>query len=212
MTLRGAPATTFLLIALSSIELTLMLFPSLREWAYQWFAFAVLVENGQVQATLSWPILTHAALHGGRLHLGCNCAALAIFGPPVERSSGTLNYLAVFILAAAAGALTHYGWLLAMVESGFGAPAPLTVLVGASGAISGLLAMEILRRSRVLALTPAALRRMSPGAYLRSSSITFIAINLAITLLPGFISGEAHIGGFLVGLALAPILMRRVSD
>ena len=212
MTMRGAPATVALILSMVAIELLLQLSPELRGWAYDQFAFATLVEGGRAYATLSWPILTHAALHGGLLHIGFNMAALAAFGPPVERSLGSSQYLLVFVIAAAAGAMAHFGWIAALTAMETPPQTPITVLVGASGAISGVLALEFFRRAAILKAVPAEHRRVSPGGYLRSVSITFIAINLVITLLPGFISGEAHIGGFLVGLLAGPLLMRRISD
>lgn len=220
MTLRGAPVTAALMIAMVAIELTFQVMPALREWAYLDYAFYIfvgsdegfLVGGRRVEAQLGWPLLTHAALHGGLLHLGFNCAALAIFGPPVERSVGSPAFALAFLAAAAAGALAHFGWIIAQLALGYSPAAPLMLLVGASGAISGILALEIMRRVKSIAQLPAALRPMSPGAYLRSSSITFILINIAITLLPGFISGEAHIGGFIAGLILGPVLLRRVVN
>lgn len=212
MTFRGAPVTTFLIVSMVAIELLLVLSPGLRDWALERFAFAILVESGEIYATWSWPILTHSALHAGLLHLGFNMAALAIFGPPVERSMGSLPYVFVYLLAAMAGAVTHFGWLAALAAFEVSPGAPLTVLVGASGAISGLLALEFWRRSLILRMTPPELRASPPGAYLRMASASFILINVAISLLPGFISGQAHIGGFLAGLVLAPLLLRRPRD
>lgn len=207
MTLRGAPITIALMIVNIAIELALVVNPAWRDYAISHYAFGMLYDQGVLRATLGEAVITHAFLHGGLLHLGFNMAALAAFGPPVERSIGSLPYAAIYAMAAVAGALAHYGWLTA--EIAFGLPpheGALQILVGASGAISGVLALEFRRRAILMAY---AAGRPFTGGYVRQTAATFILINVAISLLPGFISGEAHIGGFLVGLILGPLILRR---
>lgn len=208
MTFAGAPVTVALILALTTIEIALTASPSLRGWAFERFAFAIAGFRDGPQATLGTALITHAFLHGGLLHLGFNMVALAAFGPEAERRVGSLAYAGLFLCAAAAGALAHFGWVIISAGFGFAAlpPGGFIVLVGASGAISGVLALEFQRRAEAMRATPAAYLRTTPGRFLMSISATFVILNIAITLLPGMISGEAHIGGFLAGLLLAPAL------
>lgn len=211
MTLRGAPVTIFLLIVNIAIELVLISDPALRNYAISHYAFGMLYDQGTLKATMGGALVTHAFLHGGLLHLGFNMAALAIFGPPVERSLRSPVYLAAYLLCAVAGCYFVYAWTLGVELFGLG-PGRGTVLVGASGAISGLIAFEFYRRYLILSRMPRRLRPEAPATHLLRLSALFLGVNLAIILLPGQISGEAHIGGYLAGIALAPLAMRRISD
>jgi len=139
-------------------------------------------------------------LHGGFLHLAGNMLFLWIYGDNVERRLGHVRYLVWYLATGAAATLFHA--LFAR-----GSPIPL---VGASGAISGVLGFYFLwfprNTVRVLWFLPPFLMqvfeipaRIVLGAYL-----------LLDNLLPFFLAGTgggvahgAHIGGFLAGLAVA---------
>ncbi|MQS11898.1 rhomboid family intramembrane serine protease [Streptomyces kaniharaensis] len=94
-------------------------------------------------------VLSALFLHAGWLHLAGNLLFLYVFGPTVERRLGrarfTLFYLAV-------GSLATYGFALAEAHS----PDSTRVLIGASGAISGVLGayLRFHPRSRVTTLVP----------------------------------------------------------
>lgn len=209
MTFRGAPVSVALILICVAIELLLIAAPDLRTVAVNRYAFLVEYGPDGPIASLDIGLLSHAALHGGLLHLGFNMAALAAFGPPVERSVGRLAYLGVFLAAAVAGALAQWLGSAALQWAGAGPDYGGVALVGASGAISGVLALEIYRRDLLLRRMPPIDRPAQPGRYLLQVSAVFLLFNVAIMALPGGISGEAHIGGYLVGLLLAPILLRR---
>src|SRR5262249_32794118 len=73
--------------------------------------------------------VTHLFVHGDLMHLLVNSAWLLAFATVVARRTDTLRFLAFFMLVGAAGALFF------TAVNGF----KLTMLVGASGAISGLM-------------------------------------------------------------------------
>src|SRR5262249_8758809 len=75
------------------------------------------------------PLLTSQFLHGGWLHLAGNMLFLAIFGDNVEDALGHVLYLVFYLLCGAAACLTQ----------GFAQPASTVPMVGASGAIAGVL-------------------------------------------------------------------------
>jgi membrane associated rhomboid family serine protease len=85
-------------------------------------------------------------LHGGWLHLLGNMLFLHVFGDNVENRMGRIRYLLFYL---AAGYLATYGYALAHAES-------TRTLVGASGAISGVLGsyLYLCPRARVTSLFP----------------------------------------------------------
>lgn len=228
MSFRGAPATVVLVVGLCLIEATLYLGgrvlgvaegvmgPNLlRERVLDAFAFAPIqltaALDGTMPAIALSTTLTHALLHGGLLHLGFNMAAMAALSPPAERRIGGLKLVALFLLSGIAGALGHALWQYgAILASGATDDRLLyTGLVGASGAICGILGFDLRRRYEELRHIPAHRRRVAPGRWLWNASAGFILINVALSLMDSLISGAAHLGGFFAGLALAPLFLRR---
>ncbi|MFE9421880.1 rhomboid family intramembrane serine protease [Kitasatospora sp. NPDC006697] len=88
-------------------------------------------------------------MHGGWLHLLGNLLFLFVFGPAVEQRLGRTRFLLFYL---AAGLLANYGYAFAA----HGGPAALQPLVGASGAIAGVLGgyLRLYPRARVTALVP----------------------------------------------------------
>lgn len=154
--------------------------------------------------------LTHAFVHGGWLHLSFNAIWLVIFGSLVARRIGALRFLAFFAFTAVAGGA-------AFLLTG---PPPLAIVVGASGAVSGLMgaAMRLLVSAiddptgmRQLRQAPWLVRLMPLSEALRDRRLLFAtAIWLLINLLtalglggdasPGGIAWQAHVGGYFAGL------------
>ena len=145
--------------------------------------------------------LTSMFMHGGLMHLGGNMLYLWIFGDNIEDALGHMGFL-VFYLVAGFGALALF------VLTGPNTQVPL---VGASGAISGVLGMYALRfpRSRVLTL-------IFLGWFVRLiwiPAMVVLGIWFLMQLLfgvtaaagdtQGGVAYMAHVGGFLVGLAAA---------
>ena len=168
---------------------------------------------------LTWTIFTHALLHAGWEHLFINSAWLMIFGTPVARRYGVSAFLLIFFLSAAAGAL-----LFALVTL-----PELSLLVGASGGIAGLTGVAIRFMFQPIQVTKhpetgevivlgrslASFVEMWSNRTTRYFTIVWLALNAAIPLagIFGFaeinIAWQAHIGGFLLGLFIAPLFERR---
>ena len=111
----------------------------------------------------------HVLIHGDVVHLVSNMLALWAFGDAVEEAMGSLRYLLFFLLCAAAGALAE-GALTAD---------PMAPLVGASGAICGVMGAYLL-------LHPQATLGLSPGPRIPAALVVggFLGINVAMTLMP----------------------------
>ena len=147
------------------------------------------------------PFLSYMGLHNDWTHLVINCLWLLAFGPVVARRLGPVLFLVFFLVCGVAGALTYLAF-------NWGSPIPV---VGASGAISGLMAAAL----RMLpGQAPWAEPGSAPLAPLFSRQIViFTAVWAAINLLAGvtglgfggesgLIAWQAHLGGFLAGLLL----------
>jgi membrane associated rhomboid family serine protease len=137
------------------------------------------VKNGQL-----WRLLASAFLHANVEHIIVNMAALATFGPVLERLLGPRRYIVLYGLSALGGGLAS------ALLRGPG------MSVGASGAIWGLMAAGV-----GLALRPGALLPPTRLARARRQTIIPLVLNLLYSFSPG-IDLFAHFGGGLVGFTL----------
>lgn len=189
----GATATTSLLLLVNGALFLLMLMESFRsgEGAGLFGSFngrildqfgaaypAAVVMRGEW-----WLYVTAMFLHGGLLHFFFNSYCLLSLGPLIESEFGTERFWVVYFLSGVIGNVVH----IVMHSSN-----PVAAVVGASGAICGLVGLLIAYGSRVR--TPATLA-------LRTHMIRFSILILVISFLPG-ISMSAHVGGFLTGFGL----------
>ncbi|RFC64842.1 MULTISPECIES: rhomboid family intramembrane serine protease [Mesorhizobium] len=158
--------------------------------------------------------ITYAFLHGGFAHLAVNMVWLAAVGTPLANRIGWVRFLLFWLVCGAAAAGLHY-----LVHSTEYVP-----LVGASGAIAGMMAATARYMFRVnrFSSAPAYAGPLLPlFISLRSPPVlVFIVIwmggNLLVGLLgapgvSGSIAWEAHIGGFLAGFLLLGLFDRPVE-
>lgn len=144
-------------------------------------------EEGKLPPQLLWSFLTHGLLHGGWLHLGLNGAAFLGLGHAVTRFVGIGGFLVILAGSTIAGAL-----VFGLIAETY---APL---VGASGAIFGLLAAITAWQERALRLQGLS-RKM---IWQRIAGLAVLNV-VMFAGLGGMIAWEAHLGGFLAGWALA---------
>jgi membrane associated rhomboid family serine protease len=175
----------------------------------------LLLADGGVRL---WTILTYGFLHGSWLHLVSNAVWLAAFGSPVARRLGPGRFLNLVGLATIGGALLHW-WSRDL---------DVLPLVGASAGISGATAAAVrfvfAPGLRFGELGNDAIVRAIPAEPLgqlwrNSRALLFIGVWFVTNILFGAglvpifgeetsIAWEAHIGGFVVGLLLFPLLDR----
>ncbi len=156
-------------------------------------------------------IFTSMFMHGGWFHLFSNMLALYIFGDNVEDRMGSQRYLLFYIICGVGAAFSHVMFN----------PASPIPTVGASGALSGVLAAYLLffPTARVITLIPIFifpwLVEIPAVVYLGFWFISQLANGLFSILIDvqamGGVAWWAHIGGFVAGLALAPFFRRRRS-
>jgi rhomboid protease GluP len=142
--------------------------------------YGPLILDGQV-----WRLFTSMFLHIGLMHLFFNGYALFIFGMEMERLYGPDRYLLVYMLSGLFGSLAS-----------FASRGPAVFSAGASGAIFGIIGMN---------LAYFLLHRQTFGYFGRQrvmNTLVIIGINLVLGFtIPG-IDNLAHIGGLLAGFAM----------
>ncbi len=124
-------------------------------------------------------------IHANIAHIAFNLLAPAYLGGFVERSIGIPRYLLIYLSAGVAGALLH--GIIASFILGNGS----SVLIGASGAISGIMGIT------------AALGDIR-GYYWLAIQILFAFVGSFASLSIAFM---AHVGGFIAGLLLTKLLI-----
>ena len=171
---------------------------------------AVLLGEAQLPAELIWvptqlTVLTSMFMHGGWMHLIGNMLYLWIFGDNVEDSMGHGRFAVFYVICG----------VVAVFAQALPAPESQIPMIGASGAISGVLGAYVLLfpRAHVLVAIPF-------GFYahlMRVPALGVLGFWFVLQLLSQFMTPEgeggiafrAHIGGFVAGMALIVLFKRR---
>ena len=144
-------------------------------------------------------VLTSMFMHGGWMHILGNMLILWVFGDNVEDTMGSIRFLAFYILSGVGAAL---GQIISGPES-------LIPMVGASGAIGGVMGGYLMMypRVKVHILVPIFIIFWK----FRVPAWAMLGYWIALQLLEGIVSFGttgggvafwAHVGGFLVGAIL----------
>lgn len=175
------PLVTYTLVALTSLLYLVSLIPNVGDVV----ATALFFNSAFLYPEMfqPWRVLTVTLVHASIWHVALNMLALWALGRSLEPLLGRARFLALYLLSAMGGSA-----LVALI-------APGTSVVGASGAVWGLLgAMFVIGRHL--------------GANVTAIAV-LLGINLVLSFLPGGnISWQAHIGGGLVGALVGWIFAR----
>jgi membrane associated rhomboid family serine protease len=153
-------------------------------------------------------VLTSMFMHDptNLLHIGGNMLFLWIFGDNVEDALGHFRYVAFYVLGGV-GAATAQTLV---------APMSVTPMVGASGAISAVLAAYVLLypRSPITVLNPVPLLWLFWGLFLQFPAWLVIGAYFVVNLWSaltstsqGGVAFMAHVGGFVAGAVLLRLFM-----
>lgn len=149
--------------------------------------------------------ITSMFMHGGWMHLIGNMLYLWIFGDNVEDSMGHVRFLVFYLLCG----------LAAVFAQALPEPNSTIPMVGASGAISGVLGAYLLLypHARVLVVIPLGFvlqtARIPAGIVLVLWFGLQLLSNLMTQAGSGGVAFRAHIGGFVAGMALIPLFKQR---
>jgi membrane associated rhomboid family serine protease len=124
-----------------------------------------------------WRLVTAMFLHASILHIAFNMYALWVIGTPIEQYLGKARYLGLYFvsgLAGSAGALVQ---------------APYTPVLGASGAIFGILGAMMILEWQIT-------------GRLAGQAAALVAINLGISFVIPGISWGGHVGGLIGGIVV----------
>ena len=157
------------------------------------FRVETLVRFAQYNAAIAagdwWRVFTSAFLHANVTHILFNMYALYLFGPRMEQEVGSVPFAGLYFASAAGGGALSY--LLGPAGG---------VSVGASGAIFGLFGAWLFVSYRI--------RHTPAGRAMFNQLGILLAINMALPLIIRNIDWRAHVGGLLVGVAIAALWAR----
>jgi membrane associated rhomboid family serine protease len=179
-------------------------------WAIHVFGLIPALLTGQASLPPGIEVIPPAAtvfssmfLHGGFMHLAGNMLYLWIFGDNIEDSLGHVRFAVFYVLCGVAAAMAQ-----ALPD-----PASEIPMIGASGAISGVLGAYLLRfpKHRVVVAVPIGfilqMIRLPAVAVLGVWFLLQLVSSLALSSEGGGVAFRAHLGGFVAGMVLLPVFL-----
>jgi membrane associated rhomboid family serine protease len=163
-----------------------------------------LFNGGGVHNPVPEPLtlITYLFLHGGWMHLIGNMLFLWVFADNVEDAFGYIGFIIFYLLCGAVAGLVF----------AFMAPGSENPLIGASGAVSGVLAsyLVLYPRARVWILLFLRIPVPLPAVWVLGGWFLLQVFSLAAAGPHEEVAWWAHIGGFAVGLILTAILRNQL--
>ncbi len=152
-------------------------------------------------------IFTSMFLHSGIIHLGGNMLYLWIFGDNIEYIMGSFRFLVFYLLAGLIATFSH------IITD----PSSMVPMIGASGAISGVLGAYLLKFPKAKVQVLIFLLIFITTVHV--PAIIVLGFWFIMQLMSGFAALEkstgggvawfAHIGGFIAGLILVNLFQKR---
>jgi membrane associated rhomboid family serine protease len=150
-----------------------------------------------------WTVLTSMFMHGGWFHLIGNMLFLWVFGNNIEDVTGHGKFLVFYLLCGTAAAAAQV----------FVSPHSVVPMVGASGAISGVLGAYLLLYPRVrvhtLVILPIYITTVALPAWVMLGYWILLQVLSGLGSLSevdkGGVAFFAHVGGFVAGLVLVKL-------
>lgn len=162
--------------------------------------FDLVLETGGWRVRDIPAFLTTMFVHQNMLHIGFNMAALIFLGAALEDRIGTAAFAVIFVVGGIVGNLVFY--LIHYADSIF--------ILGASGAISAELGAyaRLYPRERVSLFFPGVAMPAIPAIWLAIGFL--LASSVLVYVIPG-VAHEAHMGGLVAGMFMAPAATRLSS-
>ncbi len=194
------PIATLIIIGVNALFflIELLLPDEALIWVIQSFGFGPATRNPLA-------LVTHMFLHGDIYHIAFNMLFLWVFGGPVEERTGTRNFIIYYFGAGlSAGVLNVIMEILARPDS-------TTPCIGASGAISGVMALFLYRcfySKLKLVISPILLPRQVNIPVIPLVLFWFfqdVLLGIFSLSSPTGVAHWAHIGGFAFGIVIGRI-------
>ncbi len=179
----------------------------LFRFIYTWGLVPYQLASASAAAWLT--VFTGMFLHGGWFHILSNMWVLFIFGDNVENRMGSTRYLIFYLFCGVAAALMQT----------YLTPASITPMIGASGAIAGVLGAYLILfpRSRIASLVPI----FFIFTIVEVPAVLFLGFWFVSQLFSGWqslhgadmsaVAWWAHIGGFIFGMLVVRLFAGRRS-
>lgn len=202
---RSFPAVTVSLIVINVFifihEITLPP-DALRTFIYMYGLFPVDIIDLNFKT-----VFTHMFLHGDLGHLVGNMLFLWVFGNNVEDSLGKINFVIFYLLSGLGSAFLQS--FISLLSGDLNTP-----MIGASGAISGILAayMRLFPYGKVMAVIPPFIFLVFTLPAWFFIGYWFLIQVLSAMFIPtelGGVAWYAHIGGFITGWYLIPYFVSK---
>src|SRR5579872_5905386 len=143
-----------------------------------------------------WRLITSCWLHGGLIHLGMNMWCLWVLGRDCEFFYTGKDFFWLYMLTGIASSLLSV------------AVHPMTVSIGASGAVFGLFGVLLttVNQSSVKKWMRPEVRKA-----ITKSTLQYTLLNLLIGAALPFVDNAGHVGGLLAGLGIGATVGRRLE-
>ncbi len=201
----SVPSKNFPLVVVTLIAVNAMVFfyeltlgmPGIEQLFYEYGLVPADYGPGQTPPLGYLPFITSMFLHGSWLHIIANMWILWIFGDNIEDRMGRVKFILFYLICGVIAALAHY------VSN----PASVLPVIGASGAVAGVMGAYFLmyQDAKVLTFVP-------PFFFFNLPAYIFLGIWVLtqfycaaaelISSACGPIAFWAHLGGFLAGMIL----------
>ena len=209
---RSVPFVTYALIGLNVFLFFVELAqgPNLQEFIYRWGAVPARLQRWQENPWVLITLVTSMFLHGGWLHLIFNMIYLWIFGDNVEDRLGSLRYLLFYLISGIIAGVIQVMFTLGSEVPG----------IGASGAVAAVLGAYLVffPAARILVGIPLFfwLEVFSVPAvfalgfwFIEQFFNGLLSLAIREAAFTGGVAWWAHIGGFVAGVILGPIMQNR---
>jgi membrane associated rhomboid family serine protease len=149
-----------------------------------------------------WQFVTYAFLHADFFHILFNMYALWVFGSELESDLGFMPFLRLYLVSGVGAGIFH-----ALVT-----PHSLVPTIGASGAVSGVMAAyALMYPERELQLLLFFIIPVRMKAKVLAVGLAVLSLALGAAGSPDGIAHFAHLGGMAVGAAFFMITVRHFS-
>lgn len=196
---RRRPVVVFTLVGLLAAIFVVQL--AITPWLAEHQGVLMMVPAEIRHGQHLWTIVTSGFLHGGFAHLLGNLYFLYIFGDNVEDVLGRTRFLTVYAVSLLTGSLLHFA---------FNADSAIPML-GASGAISGIMASYVLLFPKTKLWVMIVLFRVRIPVWAYLGFWVLFQVAMAYTHAQGT-AWFAHLGGFAAGMVATYIYKSGLAD